>query len=210
MDQIKIGKFIAKKRKEHDLTQEMLAEKLGITDRAVSKWETGKSLPDASIMLELCGLLGITVNDLLCGEVVSMKNYNEELEKNLIEMVREKEQSDRRLLKMEAVIASVSTVFFFAMLAVGIVFMKLEKPLWAFLLPVGVGLIQFLVCIAFALKIEQVAGYYECRVCKHRYIPSYKAVNLAMHMGRTRYMKCPKCGKRSWQRKVIGEEESET
>ena len=77
MNQIKIGKFIAKKRKEQGYTQMQLAEKLGITDRAVSKWETGKSLPDASIMLELCGLLKITVNDLLCGEVVSMENYNE-------------------------------------------------------------------------------------------------------------------------------------
>ena len=74
MDQIKIGKFISWKRKEQNLTQAQLAEKLGITDRAVSKGETGKSLPDASIMLEMCALLGITVNDLLCGEVVSMEN----------------------------------------------------------------------------------------------------------------------------------------
>ena len=98
MDQIKIGKFISEKRKEKGLTQMQLAEKLGITDRAVSKWETGKSLPDASIMLELCATLGVTVNDLLCGEEVSMKNYSEEAEKNLIEMVKQKETADRRLL----------------------------------------------------------------------------------------------------------------
>lgn len=83
MDQIKIGKFIAQKRKEQKLTQSQLAEKLGITDRAVSKWETGRSLPDASVMLELCGLLRITVNDLLTGEAVSMKNYDENMEKIL-------------------------------------------------------------------------------------------------------------------------------
>ena len=121
MNQIKIGKFIAAKRKEQNLTQEKLAEKLGITDRAVSKWETGKSLPDASIMLELCALLGITVNDLLCGEVVSMENYNEQMEKSLIEMVKQKEQSDKRLLTMEIVIGLTSTIFLFAMLAVGII-----------------------------------------------------------------------------------------
>ena len=63
MDQIQIGKFIAERRKHAHLTQMQLAEKLGITDRAVSKWETGKALPDSSIMLELCGILGITVND---------------------------------------------------------------------------------------------------------------------------------------------------
>ena len=88
MNQIKIGRFIAERRKEQKLTQMQLAEKLGITDRAVSKWETGKSLPDASIMLELCGLLKITVNDLLSGEVVSMNNYNEKSEKNLLEMIK--------------------------------------------------------------------------------------------------------------------------
>ena len=205
INQIKIGKFIAAKRKEQNLTQEKLAEKLGITDRAVSKWETGKSLPDASIMLELCALLGITVNDLLCGEVVSMENYNEQMEKSLIEMVKQKEQSDKRLLTMEIVIGLISTIFLFAMLAVGIIFMTLEKPIWAFIIPVGIGLVQFIVCIAFAIRIEQVAGYYECRECGHRYVPSYKSVNFAMHMGRTRYMKCPKCGKKSWQKKVIGD-----
>jgi len=205
MDQIKIGKFIARKRKEQNLTQAQLAEKLGITDRAVSKWETGKSLPDASIMLEMCALLGITVNDLLCGEVVSMENYNEQMEKSLIEMVKQKEQSDKRLLTLEIVIGLTSTIFLFAMLAVGIFFMTLEKPIWAFILPVGVGFVQFIICMAFALRIEQVAGFYECRECGHRYVPSYKSVNLAMHMGRTRYMKCPKCGKKSWQKKVIGD-----
>ena len=77
MNQVKIGKFIASKRKEQGLTQLQLAEKLCITDRAVSKWETGKSLPDTSLMPELCKLLKITINDLLCGEVVSVENYNE-------------------------------------------------------------------------------------------------------------------------------------
>ena len=209
MDQIKTGKFIARKRKERGLTQEKLAEKLGITDRAVSKWETGRSLPDASIMLELGGILGVTVNDLLCGEEVSMENYNEKIEKNLIEMVKQKEQSDKRLLTMEIVIGLTSTLFLFAMLAVGVIFMTLEKPVWAFFLPVGVGFVQFIVCMAFALRIEQTAGYYECRECGHRYVPSYKSVNLAPHMGRTRYMKCPECGKKTWQKKVIGDGKTE-
>lgn len=205
MNQLKIGKFIAEKRKNQKMTQAQLAEKLGVTDRAVSKWETGKSLPDASIMLELCALLGITVNDLLSGEVVSVENYNKQMENSLIEMIRQKERSDKRLLTMEIVIGLTSTIFLFAMLAVGIIFMTLEKPIWAFILPVGVGFVQFIICMAFALRIEQVAGYYECRECGHRYVPSYKDVNLAMHMGRMRYMKCPKCGKKSWQKKVIGD-----
>ena len=76
MDQVKIGKFIARCRKQKNLTQMQLAEKLNITDKAISKWERGLSLPDSSIMLELCGILGITVNDLLSGEVITMDNYN--------------------------------------------------------------------------------------------------------------------------------------
>ena len=76
MDQIKIGQFIASCRKEQGMTQANLAERLGITDRAVSKWETGKSLPDSGIMLELCGLLHISVNELLSGEKIMTEAYN--------------------------------------------------------------------------------------------------------------------------------------
>ena len=203
MDQVRIGRFIAEKRKAQKLTQQQLAEALGITDRAVSKWETGRSLPDASVMLELCRLLKITVNDLLNGEVVSMERYNETAERNLLEMVKQKEAADKRLLKTEVVIGVTSSVFLFVTVIVGAMFMKMEKPLWIFFLLFGVGLAQFIVCMSFALRIEQVAGYYECRKCGHRYVPDYRTVSLAMHMGRTRYIKCPACGKRSWQKKVL-------
>ena len=77
MNQIKIGEFISSQRKMKNLTQATLAEKLGITDRAVSKWERGKGLPDASLMVDLCEILGITVNELLCGEKISVENKNE-------------------------------------------------------------------------------------------------------------------------------------
>ena len=206
MDQIKIGRFIADKRKEQGLTQLQLADKLGITDRAVSKWETGRSLPDASIMLDLCAILKITVNDLLNGEVVSMENYNEQTERTLLEMVKQKEDTDKRLLTMEIVIGVLSSLFLLAMIAVGIIFKTMDKPLWTFFLPVGIGLAQFLVVTGFALKIEQTAGYYECAKCGHRYVPSYAKVFLAMHVNRSRYMKCPYCGQRSWQKKVLRKE----
>ena len=94
MDQIKIGRFIAERRKKIGLTQMQLAERLNITDRAVAKWENGRSLPDSSIMLELCDILKISVNDLLCGEVVIMDNYKEKLEQNMLEMVKQKEEAD--------------------------------------------------------------------------------------------------------------------
>ena len=95
MDQIKIGKFIAEQRKKNNLTQMQLAEKLSITDRAVSKWETGKAMPDVSIIPELCGILGVTVNDLFSGEVVLMENYNKKMENNLMEMAQELEKKNK-------------------------------------------------------------------------------------------------------------------
>ena len=93
MNQIEIGTFIAKCRKEKKLTQAQLAEKLNITDRAVSKWETGKSMPDASIMLELCEILGITVNELLSGEKIDMESYEKKADENLIALKRKDENN---------------------------------------------------------------------------------------------------------------------
>lgn len=203
MDQIKIGKFIAACRKKKNLTQMQLAEKLNITDRAVSKWERGKAMPDSSIMLALCDVLNISVNDLLCGEVVTVENYNRELENNLLEMIRQKEQADKHLLALEWVIGIMMVVIL--LLLVGVAsYVQMETGLRVTL--IVLGFILFFVGAFFALRIEQVAGYYECGKCGHRYVPTYKTVNLAMHVGRTRYMRCPECGQRSWQKKKLTKE----
>ena len=103
MNQEKIGRFIASCRKECGYTQVSLGEKLGITDRAVSKWETGKSMPDASIMLELCNLLKISVNELLTGEHIAMENYKEKAEENLLELQEKKVKAQKSLLRTELV-----------------------------------------------------------------------------------------------------------
>jgi len=203
MDQIKIGRFIAEKRKAAGLTQSQLAEKLNITDRAVSKWETGRSLPDSAIMLELCGVLKITVNDLLSGEVVTVDNYNRELENNLIEMIQLKEQADKRLLSLEIFIGVLVSVILFALVFVA-AYVQLEN--WLRVVLIVTGFIVFLIGIAYALRIEQTAGYYECAKCGHRYVPEYKSVLFAPHINRTRNMRCPKCGVRSWQKKVLSQD----
>lgn len=203
MDQVKIGRFISQCRKEANLTQVQLAEKLNITDRAVSKWETGKSLPDSSIMLELCELLNITVNDLLSGERTKMENYNKELETKLLEIIKEKEENDKRLLKLEWIIGIFSCIILFAPIFMS-AFLPLEN--WIRIALVVSGFILGFTGFCFAIKIEQVAGYYECQHCGHKYVPTYKAVNLSMHIGRTRYMKCPECNKKSWQKKVISKD----
>ena len=203
MDQIKIGKFIAERRKKLNLTQMQLAEKLNITDRAISKWETGKSLPDSSIMPELCGILQITINDLLSGEVVTLDNCNKELENNLLEMIKQKELSDKRLLSAEVLIGITATVILFALILLAAV---VQMPTGLRITLIVLGFVLFLAGCFYALQIEQVAGYYICKECGHRYVPTYKAVAMAPHMGRTRYMRCPQCEKKSWQKKVISKD----
>ena len=203
MDQIKIGKFIAECRKKANLTQMQLAEKLGITDKAISKWERGIAMPDSSIMLELCDILDISVNDLLCGEVVTMDNYNKEMENKLIEMLRQKEEADKRLLKLEIVLGIIAIL---PLIAAVIIASVIPMEEWKAGLLVGLSLLPLLIATPFAITIEQKAGYYECPKCGHRYIPRYSNVFLAMHINRRRYMRCPKCGKLSWHKKVISKE----
>ena len=201
MDLIKIGKFISERRKLQNLTQSQLAEKLNITDRAISKWETGRSLPDASIMIELCNIFEISVNDLLNGEMEDMKNYKEKYDELLVQIVRQKEEADKKLLSLEIVIGvlSVIIILFFSIVAK---YFEMDESLRIIL--VIVGFVIGITGLLFATKIEQTAGYYECKKCGHRYVPKFLSILFPMHINRTRYMKCPHCQKKSWQKKVVG------
>ncbi len=200
MDQVKIGKFVAECRKGKGLTQAKLAETLGITDRAVSKWETGKSMPDASLMLPLCEILGISVNELLSGERIEMENYSKIAEENLLEMKRQQEEHVKLLLTLEYVIGFSCSISFIVLIFVAAYLVK--QPLWQGLL-IAFAIAEFAVGMHFGMKLEREAGYYECPHCGYRYVPESVPFWFAMHMGRTRYLKCPECGKRGWQKKVL-------
>lgn len=200
MDQIKIGKFISKKRKEKNITQSELAEILGITDRAISKWENGICMPDASNILELCDILNITINDLFSGEVVDVKENEKKLEEHLIEMTKSKEQRDKELLRMEIFIGIIVSVVMFTCIFIAS-FVEMEN--WLKIILIIIGVIPFAIGIIYAIRIEQVAGYYECNDCHYKYVPTYKNVLFATHINRTRKMNCPKCGKKTWQKKKL-------
>lgn len=200
MDQIKIGRFISERRKNINITQSELAEKLGITDRAISKWENGICLPDVGTMPELCNILDISINDLFSGKIVDMKDSEKKLEENLIEMTRLKEKKDKELLTLEIVIVVLVSL---EMLVLIMLASFLEMPNSLRIVLILLGIIPFVIGVCFAIKIEQIAGYYECDKCHHKYIPTYNNVLFSMHINRTRYMSCPKCHKKSWQRKVI-------
>lgn len=202
MDLIKIGKFIADTRKKKNLTQIQLAERLSITDRAVSKWECGRSMPDSSIMLELCEVLEISVNELLTGEELEMEDYNKQTELNMIELVKQKEESDKKLLMNEIVVGITGTLFLFTCVAFGVYFAK-TGIIWLAILLIVVGFIFFLTLCFIAVSVEQKAGYYECQVCHNRFVPTYKQALFALHTLRKRRMECPKCGEKSYCKKVI-------
>jgi len=200
MNQEKIGRFIAMQRKVQNLTQMQLAEKLNITDRAVSKWENGKAMPDSSIMLDLCAILQITVNELLCGEKITMGNYDNKNEKLLLDLAKEIEKKNKTIWTSMWAIMIVSITALLAGLFIT-----------AFLIPEGVwqivtilGLcVVFLIPCFYALKLEVSVGAYKCKNCGHEIVPTYCAALNAMHMGTTRYLKCPKCNKRTWCKKVL-------
>ena len=200
MDQLKIGKLIAECRKQKKLTQMQLAEKLGITDKAISKWERGMAMPDSSIMLELCEILEISINELFSGERMNMENNNQKNEQLLLDMAKELEKKNKTIWRSMWIIMVVSMIALFG----GIL-------LAAFLMPEGVWQIVTILCICvlflipcfYALKLEVSVGVYRCKKCGCEIVPTYTEALNAMHMGFTRYLKCPKCNKRTWCKKVI-------
>ena len=100
MEQQKIGKFIHDLRKEKEMTQKQLADCVGVSDKTISKWETGRGIPDTAIMGELCKVLGISINELLSGERLSVDSYSGKAEENMVNLLRDKEQEKQKWSKV--------------------------------------------------------------------------------------------------------------
>ena len=200
MNQIKIGEFISSQRKMKNLTQAALAEKLGITDRAVSKWERGKGLPDVSLMLDLCEIFGITVNELLSGEEISMENSNQKNEQLLLDMAKELEQKNKTIWSFMWAIMIVSMTALFAGIMISA--FLIPEGVWQLVTILGICIV-FLVPCFYALKLEVSVGAYKCKECGHEIVPTYSEALWAMHRGFTRHLMCPKCNKRTWCKKIL-------
>ena len=128
MNQEKIGKFIAKCRRDKKLTQSELAEKLNISNKAISKWETGRGMPDASIMLELCEYLGITVNELLSGEKLEEGEYKEKANENIINIAKESEKNKKVKNKI-IIVLTIIIIFSILLLIKNIIYRNFEVTL---------------------------------------------------------------------------------
>ena len=199
MDQIKIGKFIAECRKKQNLTQAQLAEKLDITDRAISKWETGKAMPDSDIMLDLCDILGIKVNELLCGEMIEIEHKDEQLNELIFQMAKNEERYHKRLRHSACVIVATSLTALICLMSL-ISLLIPECGFQEFLIIVSV--ILFIIPCMIALKFKAETGYYECKNCQHMFVPNYKEIAVLMQTPTRRLLKCTKCGKWTWCKKL--------
>jgi len=201
MDLTKIGKFIKDCRKQKGFTQIQLAEKLMVSEKTISKWECGNGFPDTTLMLPLCEALGITANELLSGKFLKTDSeYREDAENNILKLKKEQERSAKFLLNLEIVIGVLSVLFL-----LGCTFVSAIEGMPGYLriITIVVGFVVSLPCMHLCIVIEKEAGYYECQHCNHKYIPTFRQIYFSTHLGRTRHMKCPKCNKKSWQRKVI-------
>lgn len=203
MDLIKTGKFIQERRKTKKLTQMQLAEKLLVSEKTISKWECGNGFPDTSLMLPLCEALEITANELLSGKLLSNEEYKAKAEENLLELKERQEKNVKHLFNAEILMICLSMVLLLGAVTVA---SYVEMPTVFRVLLIVFGFINIVITIVFSIIIETKVGFYECKNCHHKYVPTYSQMVWSMHMGRTRFMKCPKCGKRSWNKKVISED----
>ena len=156
MNQEKIGVFISECRKKKGLTQQQLAELLNVSNRAVSKWERGKNLPDASLMLELSKILGISVNELLNGEKILKSDYFTKAEDRLIRLQKKNNEYEKTLLLLEYVIGFSSSITFIILIFIA---SYLDMPVFIRVLLILTALIIFIVGCIYALRIERIAGY---------------------------------------------------
>ena len=191
MDQNKTGKFIAQMRRTQNLTQRQLADQLAISDKTVSKWECGKGLPEVSLMLPLCEILQITVNDLLSGEKVAEGEYQKKAEENMMDLIRENAENKEHMTL--SIICGVITVI--AVCALVMLASYLELPVAVRILLLVSAVLTAIAGIGAAARREVKAGYYECPHCGALFVPTMIDYVKGYHTLTRRRLTCPACGK---------------
>lgn len=191
MDQIKIGKFIAETRKALNMTQKQLAGALSISDKTVSKWECGKGLPEVSLMLPLCDVLHITVNDLLSGARVSPINYQKKAEENMMNLMQENEENKKRMAL--CVICGVITIF--AVCSLVVIASYIEMPTIARIALIAFSVATAAAGIGAAAALEVKAGHFECLHCKALFVPTMSEYVKGYRTFTKRKLRCPECGR---------------
>ena len=199
MDQFKIGRFIAARRKECGLTQRQLADALAISDKTVSKWETGRGLPDVALMLPLCEALGVTVNDLLAGQLVEPANYQQKAEENMMDLMRENQENKKRFI-LAAACTGVTVVAVCALVTIASV---VELPAAARVAVLALAVATGAAGIGTAAALDAQAGCYECPSCGQLFVPALGEYVKGYHTLTRRRLTCPHCGKTGMCRRKL-------
>ena len=200
MDYNKIGNFIANERKAKKLTQAKLGELVFVSEKTISKWENGKGIPDTNSLPKLCEVFGVSLNELLCGEKMSKENNNQNNEQLLLNMAKEIGEKNKIIWTSMWVIMCVSLIALLTGLFITAFF--IPEGVWQIVAILGIC-VAFLVPCFYALKLEVSVGSYKCKKCGFEIVPTYSQALNAMHMGTTRYLKCPNCKKHTWCKKVL-------
>lgn len=193
MDQIRTGKFIRRLRTERGWTQSAFAERLGVSEKTVSKWETGRGLPEVSLMLPVCELLGITVNELLAGERLEGEAYRERAEERLL-LTCDRTRPETKVVICNAA-CWVSVAVWLALIFIAAF---CDLPVWARITMIVCAILGIAAVIAPILVVAVNTEIYTCPKCKTKFVPTLSAFLLALHTTKKRRLKCPHCGQKSW------------
>lgn len=202
MDQLKTGKFIAEMRKSKGLTQKQLADALLISDKTVSKWECGNGLPEVSLMLPLCEILGITVNELLTGKRLSSEEYQKNAEDNIVNLMKKMSETKFRM------IVEVCVLFLTLVSSISLIMVASYASLttaWRISLT-AIGLVIIAIGIFICAILEMREAVFECKKCGAKFIPTKTAYIMGIHTITRRHLKCPKCGQRSWCKRSFNDD----
>ena len=199
MDQIKIGRFIAKERKRKGYTQKQLADILGISDKTISKWECGNGFPEVSFLLPLCEELEISVNELLVGERVSEDEYRKKAEENMVNLVKEAQESKKKIILS----ATVAVLMIVAAVPLFIISGAFMMETWLRFVLMGIGIFIIAAGIAVACVLDRDAGAFECPECHERFIPEMREYIMGPHAITRRKLHCPKCGSTKYCKHVL-------
>ena len=198
----KIGSFLAEERKAKNLTQAALAQKLYVSEKTISKWENGRSLPDTSLLLVLCSVFDVSLNELLSGERLKKNDYTEykvNAEDNMTKLLAQRKNNKHKIL--------FSALCFTATYSVMLIFILLSAffalPSWLKISLISYGFLLTLFGLAIAVFYDINTGSFECKYCGKKFIPTAKAYCLGYHTFRKRRLKCPYCGKTSMCRKTL-------
>ena len=199
MNQMKIGKFIAEERKAKKYTQRELADKLGISDKTISKWERGNGFPEVSLLLPLCNELEITVNELLSGERLYEVDYKKKAEENMVNLVKDAQESKKKIFLS----AMYGWLVIIAALPLFIISGLAQIDTWMRIVLVMSGIVVVVIGIAIACILDRDAGAFECPKCKNRFVPDMKEYVMSYHTITRRKLICPKCGTHKLCKKVL-------